>query len=156
MDYNDFAGLDRKTLLERFERERQEWLAAGMSDDDISRVHFGEEDEKGRGGDYGVWLSERARFRTDHKYAPGAPVAIDTVDPDGAWISGGRGGLDSVEYSVDLERAMASLTDLQRRYFTLNRLEGYGYAEIARRDGKERSTIKRLVAAAEKKIKKYF
>ncbi len=59
MDYNNFANISRKALLKRFETERREWLAAGMRDEDISRIHFGSIEENGRGGDYGVWLSER-------------------------------------------------------------------------------------------------
>jgi hypothetical protein len=74
------------------ESERRELLAAGMSEADIYRLHFGAEHEHGRGGDYGVWLAERKHFRPDHKYSPGVPVAIDTVDPDSARISGGRSG----------------------------------------------------------------
>ncbi|MCL2188189.1 MAG: hypothetical protein FWC16_10465 [Defluviitaleaceae bacterium] len=92
MNHTDFIKLSREQLLEHFEQERQAWLKAGMSEADIFRIHFGEESENGRGGDYRVWLNERKQTRPDRKYAPGTPVAIDAVDPDGAWISGERGG----------------------------------------------------------------
>ena len=117
MNNPDFTKLSRKQLMEHFERERQEWLEAGMSDADIFRVHFGEESENGRGGDYRLWLDERRHTRPDHKYSPGTPVAIDAVDPNGAWISDGRSGLDDVEFNIDFETAMASLTDSQRFCF---------------------------------------
>jgi hypothetical protein len=94
MNNADYTKLSRKRLLEQFEQERWEWFDAGMSEADVYRVHFGEEYENGKGGDYAVWLAERRRARVDQKYATGVPVADDTVDPDGARISGGRGGLD--------------------------------------------------------------
>lgn len=82
--------------MEYFERERQKWLNVGMNEADVFRIHFGEDDENGRGGDYRAWLDERKFSRADRKYAPGTPAAIDAVDPDRAWISGGRGRLDNI------------------------------------------------------------
>ena len=61
MNDQDFTKLNKKALLENFEQERQEWLAAGMSEADIFKIHFGELDENGKlvrlkdscyGGDY--------------------------------------------------------------------------------------------------------
>jgi RNA polymerase sigma factor (sigma-70 family) len=152
----DFIRLSRKQLLEHFECERQEWLVAGMSEADIYRVHFGEENEKGRGGDYRVWLNERKHVRPDHKYAPGVPTAIDTVDPNGAWISGGRGGMDDVEFQTDLEAAMSTLTPLQRSSFIEVRLNGRTQAAVADELGVSRDSVKQAINGAAKKLKKYF
>lgn len=63
-----------------------------------------------------AWATQRL-IRSDRKYAPGTPVAIDEVDPEGAWISGGRGGLDDVELNIDLESALSCLTESQRFCF---------------------------------------
>ncbi|MDR1663827.1 MAG: hypothetical protein LBR83_02765 [Clostridiales bacterium] len=156
MNNPDFRKLSREQLLEHFENERKEWLEAGMSEADINRVHFGEENENGRGGDYRVWLNERKHVRPDHKYAPGTPVAIDAVDPDSAWISGGRGGLDAVEFNTDFAAALSKLTELERKYFTEIYYEGLTNSFIARRDGKDESAVRRTVNRAKEKLKKYF
>jgi RNA polymerase sigma factor (sigma-70 family) len=137
------------------ESERREWLAAGMSEADIHRVHFGEEHENGRGGDYGVWLSERKHCRPDRKYAPGVAVAIDTVDPDGAWISGGNGGIDEVEFMTDLEAALDELTELQRKSFVEVRLNERTQADVADELGVSRESVKQAITGALKKLRKF-
>jgi hypothetical protein len=109
--------LAQSAFREFLERERQDWLSAGMSEAGIYRIHFGAEAENGRGGDYGVWLSERRHYRADHKYAPGIPVAIDTVDPENAWIGDGQSAVRGVEFQIDLESALDELTELQRFCF---------------------------------------
>jgi len=156
MDYPNFKKLSREQLMEHFEQERQEWLKAGMSDADIHRIHFGEESENGRGGDYRMWLDERKHTRPDHKYAPGTPVAIDAVDPESAWISGGRGGLDDAEFNIDFESAFSQLTDLQRRSFIEVRLNGRTQADVASDLGVSRESVKQAIVGAVKKLKKFF
>jgi hypothetical protein len=156
MNNTDFTKLSRKQLMEQFETERQEWLAAGMSEADIHLVHFGEENEKGRGGDYRVWLNERKHTRPDHKYAPGTPAAIDAVDPDSAWISGGRGGLDEAEFNIDFEAALLSLTELQRFCFVEVEMNGRTQQSVADEIGKTRVNVQYALGAAKKNLKKYF
>jgi RNA polymerase sigma factor (sigma-70 family) len=156
MDYHDYAKINRKALLELFELERQEWLDAGMSEADIHRVHFGDENEKGKGGDYRVWLNERKHTRPDHKYAPGTPAAIDAVDPDGAWISGGRGGLDETEFNIDFDAALLSLTELQRFCFVEVEMNGWTQQSVADECGITRQMVDKHLKAAKKKLKNYF
>jgi RNA polymerase sigma factor (sigma-70 family) len=153
---DDYTYLSRRALLNHLEAERQEWLAAGMCDTDIHRVHFGSDDENGRGGDYGVWLADRRRVRDDHKYAPGTPVALDTVDPDGVWLSSGHGGIDDVEFNIELESALSLLTPLQRVSFIEVRLNGRTQADVADELGVLRECVKQAIAGALKKLKKYF
>jgi RNA polymerase sigma factor (sigma-70 family) len=100
--------------------------------------------------------SERRHIRPDHKYAPGEPLSLDGARYEGEWLEDRRDEIEAAALSVDLERALRSLTELQRRYFILSRIEGYSYAEIAKADGKQTSTVLRLVEAAAKKLKKYF
>ena len=156
MIYEDITKLPRRHLMEYLERERQEWLSAGMSEADIFRVHFGEPNESGRSGDYRVWLDERKHTRPDRKYAPGAPVAIDMVDPDGAWISGGQGGLDDAEFGIVLETALSKLTEFQRTCFVEVVLNERSYTNVASHFGKHHSTIQEAVRAAKAKLKKFF
>jgi len=152
----DLMKLSRKQLLEQFEQERKEWLAAGMSEVDILRIQFGEENENGRGGDYRVWLNERKHTRPDHKYAPGKPVAIDMVDPHGDWISGGHGDLDDVEFSIDFKTALTTLTELQRFCFVEVALNGRTQQSVADELGIKQQVVDRHIRAAKKKIKNIF
>ena len=152
----DFHRMSRKQLVEHFEQERQEWLVAGMSEADIFRIHFGEEAENGRGGDYRVWLDERKRVRPDHKYAPGIPAIIDTVDPEGAWISSGRGGLDDVEFNIDLEAALSTLTKSQRFCFVEVILNNRTQQEIAAELGIAQPNVFKHVNNSKKKLKNFF
>jgi len=156
MTYPDLAVLSRKQLMEHFEQERQDWLAAGMSEADVYCVHFGDETENGRGGDYRMWLNERKHLRSDHKYSPGTPVAIDTVDPDGAWISGGRGGLDAVEFEIDLESALATLTESQRLCFIEVVMNDKTQQEASRTLGIAQPNICKHIRDAKKKLRNFF
>ena len=156
MNSPDFRKLSREQLMKHFEEERQDWLEAGMDEADISRIHFGEENENGRGGDYRMWLDERKHTRPDRKYAPGTPVAIDAVDPNGAWISGGRGGLDDAEFNIDFESALAKLTELQRFCFVELEMNDRTQESVAKEIGKSRANVKYAIGAAKKNLKKYF
>ena len=156
MDTPNFKKLSRKQLMEHFEQERQEWLSAGMNDADIFRIHFGEENENGKGGDYRLWLNERKHTRTDHKYAPGAPIAIDAVDPNSAWISGGKGGIDDTEFNIDFETALALLTDSQRYCFVEVVLNDRTQLSVAADLGISQPGVKHHLTGAIKKLKNFF
>ena len=99
---------------------------------------------------------ERSHVRPDHKYAPGEPVSIDSLDYLGEWIKDQRDEIGAVELSVDMSRALQSLAKLQRRYLTLTKLKGYSYTAIALLDGKNESTIRRLTESAMRRIKNFF
>ena len=152
----DITKLSRKQIIEHFERERQEWLSAGMNEADIFRIHFGELSDDGRSGDYRMWLNERKHIRPDHKYAPGMPVAIDAVDPDGTWISGGYGGLDNAEFAIDLETALSTLTELQRFCFVEVMLSDRTQQSIADELGIKQQVVDKHIRAAKKKLKIFF
>ena len=148
--------MSRKQLLAYFEQERQDWLSAGMSEADIYRIHFDIENENGRGGDYRIWLDERKRSRPDHKYAPGTPIAIDTADPESAWISGGRNGLDDVESGIDLEAALLKLTELQRFCFAEVALNKRTQQSVADELRIKQQVVDRHVKTAKNKLKKFL
>jgi len=100
---------------------------------------------------------ERRHTRPDHKYAQGAPLAMDGLDNAADWLVGSAGDdFAVVDMMTDLESAMATLTELQRRYFVMYRMEGYSLAEIARLDGKHKNAIHKAVIAAENKISTFF
>ncbi|MCL2222866.1 MAG: hypothetical protein FWC20_08800 [Oscillospiraceae bacterium] len=152
----DITRLSRRRLIEHFEHERQEWLKIGMSEADIFRIHFGELSENGRGGDYRMWLDERRHIRSDHKYAVGSPVSYEDSSHGVGFCNGNGEVFAGIEFSADLKKALAALTELQRRYFVLNRIQGYFCSEIGRIDGKDESTIRESLRVADKKIKSFF
>ena len=100
--------------------------------------------------------NERKHKRPDHKYAPGEPLSLENLEYEGAWLEDHRDVIAGADLSADLGLALRTLTETQRRYFVLNRLKGYSCAEIARLDGKDESTVREVMKAAEQKIKKYF
>ena len=100
---------------------------------------------------------ERCHTRADHKYAYGKPVSLDSLDNANDWLVFKQiTSYSAVELMVDLETALGMLTDLQRRYFILNRIKGYSYCEIARVEQKNETSIRRSVKGAERKIRNYF
>ncbi len=101
-------------------------------------------------------LNERKHVRPDHKYAPGVPLSLERLRFEGAWFVDHDCCIAAAILSADLDCALQTVTDLQRRYYMLTRIYEFYYSEIGVLDGKHRSTIHRLVEAAEKKIKKYF
>ena len=108
-----------------------------------------EEDDRERRGN-------RRHSRSDHKYAGGAPLALDVSEYEGDWLADPDDAVGAVELSMDLQQALRTLTELQRRYFLMNRIDGYSCAEIARREGRNKSTVSRLVDTASEKIKSFF
>ena len=163
---HDFAKLSKISLFKLFEQERLEWLAAGMSEADIFKTHFGELSKNNKlikrkddrySGDYFVWLAERRHTRPDYKYAPGTPVSIDAVDPDGAWISGGRGELDDAEFNIDLEAALLSeLTELERLCFVKVVVEDRKQQSVADELQITQQMVSKHIKAAIKKLNKFF
>jgi RNA polymerase sigma factor (sigma-70 family) len=65
-------------------------------------------------------------------------------------------GICLIELSEDFRQALMALTELQRRYFVMNRLEGYSYAEIARMDGKTEAAIRKHVRLAIPLLKNFL
>jgi RNA polymerase sigma factor (sigma-70 family) len=100
--------------------------------------------------------SNRKHTRADHKYAPGEPIPLGSLDDGGKWFADEKNGIEAVEFSIDMERALATLTEVQRRYVILSRIQGYSFVEIARLTGKDKSTVRKAVNVAEQKIKNYF
>jgi RNA polymerase sigma factor (sigma-70 family) len=100
--------------------------------------------------------NHRKYARPDHKYAPCAPLSLESLYCEGKWFEDHDDAISAAELSLDLERALAALTDPQRRYFVMTRLEGYSYAEIARREGRHLTTVRGIVEVAEKKVREYF
>ena len=153
---HDYANLSRKALIEQLEQERQEWLEAGMDEASIFRIHFGEDEDNGKGGDYGTWLSERKHIRGDHKYCPGIPLSIEEADPDGSWICDPRNNLFELETHLDFDGALSKLTELQRYCFVEVAINGRIQQSVADELGIKQQVVDRHIKAAQKKLKIFF
>ena len=105
--------------------------------------------------DHDEFNQNRCHIRNDHKYAPGEPIQLGESVEDWLVFSMDK-SYKAVELKIDLEMALKTLTLLQRKYFTLNRIWGYSYAEIAGFDGKSKMTICEIVITAEKKIRSFM
>ena len=96
---------------------------------------------------------ERRHHRADHKYAQGAPLSLDAED----WlVLHTTTSYAVVELKIDLEIALETLTELQRRYFILSRMHGYSSHEIAKFEGKSQKTIHESICQAERKIRLFL
>jgi len=156
MEYSDFIKLSRRQLIEHFEAERSEWFSLGMNEANIFRIHFGEGNESGRGGDYRIWLDERRHTRPDHKYAPGKPVSLDAVNINSSQISVGNDELCDSEVSIDLEIAVLTLTELQRFCFAEVVLGERTQQSVADDLGITQQVVDKHIRAAKKKLKIFF
>jgi RNA polymerase sigma factor (sigma-70 family) len=148
--------LKQTAFREFMENERQEWLAVGMTEADVFSIHFGTESENGRGGDYGMWLSERKHCRADHKYAPGVPVAIDSVESDCERTCICESATDGVDFQIDLEAALETLTDLQRRCFVEVVMNGRTQQSVADELNVTQQMVDKHIRTAKTKLQNYF
>lgn len=157
----DITKLNKTALLKHFEEERQEWLAAGMLEEDITLIHFGKLDKDGKPvnpkerGDYSVWLAERCLKRPDHKYAPGSPLSLESLY-EGYWLADSTDVIGEVEQRMDAQQLFDTLTELQRICFIEVRMNGKTQAGLAAQLNISRESVKQAVSAAVKKLKKYF
>jgi len=145
----DFTNLTRKQLIKHFEQERQELLANGMNEANIFRIHFGEPDENGKGGDYRMWLDEYNHNR--HK-----SVSMEDVEYEGEWFSDSNKERKNLDFSIDIMAKLAMLTELQRRCVTHVYLYGYSCTELARKDGVTEAAIRNRLNKAKKKFENFF
>ena len=148
--------ITRKQIAEHLEKERQEWLSAGMNEADIFLIHFGEESENGRGGDYRIWLDERKHTRSDRKYSPGTPISINELDQDRAFIKTWRNDFEDIEFSIDMEMALSKLSTAQRELVIAVFVDGATPAEYSRDKGINKSVVSRTLARAKENLKNFF
>ena len=164
MNNKDYTKKSRIAFLEFLEKERQEMLAEKMSEVDIFRVHFGEQDENGKPkkdaypGDYAVWLSERKHIRPDHKYFYGSPQSFESVEYEGDWFRDNAAAeiLLNIEQSADIETALRTLTEKQRALIRALVFDDITSTEYAQANNLDKSTVSRNLEGARKKIKKFF
>ena len=151
----DITELSRRQLMKFFEKERQEWLALGLSEAVIFNIHFGDENENGRGGDYRMWLDERKYHRPDHKYCRGTPISLSDVVYEGSWFEDHFAlvSIESVIQEIDIESILSTLTEKQADLIRAIVFDDKSCAEYARENGLNKSTVSRNLDRAREAIK---
>ena len=155
MEHTYNTKLRRSALFAMFERERQEWLALGMSEADIFIMHFGED---GHGGDYAIWLSERKHIRPDHKYAPGTPMSLEEIKYEGDWFfdSDAHDRLLEVEQLADIETVVLSLTKKQATLVKELLFNHKTCAEYASDNGISKAAVSQMLSLIRRKFEDSF
>ncbi|MDR2908975.1 MAG: helix-turn-helix domain-containing protein [Oscillospiraceae bacterium] len=98
--------------------------------------------------------SERKHTRPDHKYAPGAPISLDSAAPGCALAGDTYDETRDVDTRADFERALDFLSELQRFCVIEICLKGRTYRDVAKELGRDHSTVRDVIRAARLKIKK--
>ena len=107
--------------------------------------------------DYDEVKQKRRDSCRDHKYVHGSPISLDSVENPDDWLTFvTTSSYSAIELMIDFEMALETLTPLQRKYFVMNRIQGYAGREIARLESKDEAAIRRSIEGAEKKIKSFF
>ena len=159
MTNTDFTNLTRRQIMKHFEQERHEWLAIGMNEADIFRIHFGEIDENGKGGDYRMWLDERKHSRSDHKYSHYKPVSLESMDYEGEWFSDNSDFLSDLIQAEDVTRLHTAISKLlpeqqtliKRIYFNNEKI-----VNIAVTQGVSRPAISQRASTILRNLKKFL
>jgi len=84
------------------------------------------------------------------------PISLESCEYEGAWFEDNADPIGDTDAAIDRERALASLTELQRICFVEVRLNGRGYREVAADMNKSRSVVEKAVKGAVEKMKKFF
>jgi RNA polymerase sigma factor (sigma-70 family) len=84
------------------------------------------------------------------------PISLENAEYEGEWFQDNADSIGDAEAAIDMEQALASLTELQRGCFTEVKISGRGYREVAADLGKSRSVVEKAVKGAIEKLKKFF
>ena len=163
-NYTDYTTQSRAAFLAYLEKERHEMLAAGMSEADIFRMHFGEIDENGKPrkdvypGDYAVWLSERKHIRPDHKYSYGTPQSLDDIKYEGDWFTDNSAEnlLVNIEQTIDIEAILKTLPPKQSALVRALVFDGVTSAEYAAKNGISKAAVSKNLKRIKKVLKLFF
>ena len=91
---------------------------------------------------------DREECNSDRKHSRRHPISLDHCEYQGAWVEDKNDAIGEIEFAIDLERALSTLTGLQRTCFIETRENGKTQRELAAELGKSRSTIQKAVDGA--------
>ena len=90
------------------------------------------------------------------KHSRRHPISLENAEYEGEWFQDKTDPIGDAEAAIDEERALASLTELQRHCFVEICMNGRTYRELALERGKSLGTVSEAVASAKEKMKKFF
>jgi len=99
---------------------------------------------------------DKEEYNSDRKHSRRYPISLESCEYEGEWFTEKHDAVAEIENSIDIERALASLTELQRICFVEARLNGKSQREVAAELGKSRSTVQQAVDGAIAILKKFF
>ena len=99
---------------------------------------------------------DKEEFNSNRKHSRRYPISLENCEYEGEWFEDKHDAISQAESSVDMERALASLTELQRICFVEVKLNGRGYRDIAAELNKSRSVVEKAVKGAVDKLKTFF
>jgi len=100
--------------------------------------------------------ANRRHIRNDHKYAPGTPISLNTVDESAEIPCKPRNIPDMAGIINDLRTALERLTHMQRFCFIETELGGRTQQSVADELGIAQKNVNKHIKAARKKIKIFF
>ena len=99
---------------------------------------------------------DNAEKNSNRKHSRRYPISLENCEYEGEWFEDKHNAIGETESGIDMERVMASLTEIQRICFTEVCLNGRTYRELAVERGKSLGTISEAVASAKKFLKKFY
>ena len=95
-------------------------------------------------------------YNSDRKHSRRYPISLENCEYEGEWFADGKDAAGEVETSIDTQRALASLTELQRICFVEVCLNGRPQHSVAADLSITQQMVDKHVRAARKKLKKVF
>jgi len=100
--------------------------------------------------------SKRKHTRSDHKYACGVPLSLESLLYEGNWLTDYKNRIELVELSIDMRRALKTLTVQQQRCFIEVLKNGRTQQSVSDELGIAQQNVDKHIKAARKNLKKYF
>ena len=99
---------------------------------------------------------DREEYNSNRKHSRRRPVSLENTEYEGEWFEAKYDAIGESETAIDMERVMASLSELQRICFVETRINGKSQREVAAGLGKSRSTVQHAVDGAITILNNFF
>ncbi|MCL2817455.1 MAG: hypothetical protein FWD39_03590 [Clostridiales bacterium] len=93
---------------------------------------------------------------SNRKHSRRYPVSLENCEYEGEWFEDKHDAIGETESGIDMERALASLTEIQRICFTEVCLNGKTQRDVSAELGKSKFAVTQAIEGARKKLKKFF
>lgn len=93
---------------------------------------------------------------SNRKHSRRYPVSLENCEYEGEWFKDKHDAIHETESGIDMEQALAALTEIQRICFTEVCLSGKSQRDIAAKLGKSKFAVTQAIGGARKKLKNFF